>query len=610
MLHLRQRHLFVSILFVSICCFNSAFASEWQSLFDGKTLDGWHKRGGTATYHIENDMIVGTTVKGSPNTFLCTESDYGDYVLEFDVKCDVALNSGVQIRSHATKENHVFGYQCEIAAGRTASSGGIWDEARRRRWVYKIDKDSPAAKAFKDNQWNKYRIQCIGDHIMTWINGVLCTDVIDPVDATGFIGLQVHSVGGDPKLQVRWRNIRIKEIGRHVWRPLFDGRTLNGWHALPGGNWDIKDGMLIGTGKASETRHGLLVSDDIYDDFTVRLKFNSLKGDSGFYFRSEESNDAVGVHGFQAQIHPATDIGGLYETSGRAWVFQPDPEDVKKYFKPGDWNEMVVSANGGRIVVHVNNTQVAQLLDDPGRSKGRFALQLHGNQEMEIMFKDIEILTAQNCRVWTPFNGKDLNNWQVRSGKQIENSKWTVGIAALAANPKMLVSKPGSGEMINLAEHHGQSFDLACKDKFGDSRIEVELMVPQGSNSGVYVMGEYEIQVLDSWGRTKMGSGDMGAVYGAAPPPLNASKKPGECQKYVIDFNVPRFDAKGKKIANAQLVKVQLNGDVLHENLTLPGPTPGGVSGKEGPKGPIMFQGNHGAVAYRNIRITEFVDIE
>ena len=134
-------------------------------------------------------------------------------------------------------------------------------------------------------------------------------------------------------------------------------------------------------------------------------------------------------------------------------------------------------------------------------------------------------------------------------------------------------------------------------------------MVPQGSNSGVYVMGEYEIQVLDSWGRTKMGSGDMGAVYGAAPPPLNASKKPGEWQKYVIDFNVPRFDSTGKKIANAQLVKVQLNGKVLHENLVLPGPTPGGVSGKEGPKGPIMFQGNHGAVAYRNIRITEFTDI-
>lgn len=610
MLHLRQKHLFVSILLVSVCCFNGAFAAQKQSLFDGKTLNGWYVRGGTATYTVENGTIVGTTVKGSPNTFLCTESDYGDFILDFEVKCDVALNSGVQIRSHASKDNHVFGYQVEIAGSDTASSGGIWDGARRSRWVYQIEKGSPAAKAFKDNQWNQYRVQCIGDHITTWINGVVCSDVIDPMDMTGFIGLQVHSVGGDPKLQVRWKNICITEIGRNVWRPLFDGKTLNGWHALPGGKWEVKEGMLVGTSQSTETRHGLLVSDGIYDDFTVRLKFKALKGDSGFYFRSEESNDAVGVHGFQAQIHPATDIGGLYETNGREWVFKPDAEDVKKYFKPGDWNEMVVSAYGGRIVVHVNNTQVAQLLDDPGRSKGRLALQLHGNQEMEIMFKDIEILTAQKSSVSLPFNGKDLNNWQVRAGKQIDKSKWKTGIAALAANPKMLIAKPGHGEMINLAEEHGQSFDLACRDKFGDSRIEVELMVPEGSNSGVYVMGEYEIQVLDSWGRTKMGSGDMGAVYGAAPPPLNASKKPGEWQKYVIDFNVPRFDSAGKKIANAQLVKVQLNGKVLHENLVLPGPTPGGVSGQEAPKGPIMFQGNHGAVAFRNIRITEFTDIK
>ena len=221
------------------------------------------------------------------------------------------------------------------------------------------------------------------------------------------------------------------------------------------------------------------------------------------------------------------------------------------------------------------------------------------------------LLVAQKSAVRIPFNGKDLNNWEVRPGTRLSKSKWTVGVAAIAAgNPKMLVSKSGSGEMINLAAHHGESFDLFCRDKFGDARIEVELMVPQGSNSGVYVMGEYEIQVLDSWGRKKMGGGDMGAVYGAAPPAINASKKPGEWQKYVIDINAPRYDAGGGKIANARLVKVQLNGKVLHENVMLSRPTPGGVSGKEAAKGPIMFQGNHGAVALRNIRITEFSDVE
>ncbi|MHC4642574.1 MAG: 3-keto-disaccharide hydrolase, partial [Planctomycetota bacterium] len=130
---------------------------------------------------------------------------------------------------------------------------------------------------------------------------------------------------------------------------------------------------------------------------------------------------------------------------------------------------------------------------------------------------------------------------------------------------------------------------------------EVEVMVPKGSNSGIYVMGEYEIQVLDSWGRDRMGNGDMGAVYGASPPPVNACKRPGEWQKYVIDFIAPKFDASGKKIANARLLKVQLNGQVLHENLEMKSQTPGGVYGREAPTGPLMFQGNHGPVAYRNI---------
>ena len=129
-------------------------------------------------------------------------------------------------------------------------------------------------------------------------------------------------------------------------------------------------------------------------------------------------------------------------------------------------------------------------------------------------------------------------------------------------------------------------------------------MVPKGSNSGIYVMGEYEIQVLDSWGRVKMGGGDMGAVYGASPPHVNACKRPGQWQKYVIDFRSPKFYANGKKVenGNARLVRVELNGKVLHdENLKLSGPTGGALTGEEAPTGPLMFQGNHGPVAYRNI---------
>jgi sugar phosphate isomerase/epimerase len=198
------------------------------------------------------------------------------------------------------------------------------------------------------------------------------------------------------------------------------------------------------------------------------------------------------------------------------------------------------------------------------------------------------------------FNGKDLNDFEVKGERN--KAKWVVGTAAISPdNPKLLVSGGGGSELINLAAQHGDSLDIYSKARFGDCRIELELMVPQGSNSGIYLMGEYEIQVLDSYGKAKMDNGDMGAVYGAAPPPVNACKKPGEWQKYVIEFIAPRFDANGRKTANAKLVKVELNGQVLHENLELPGPTPGGITGKEVSAGPLMFQGNHGPVAYRNI---------
>jgi hypothetical protein len=159
----------------------------------------------------------------------------------------------------------------------------------------------------------------------------------------------------------------------------------------------------------------------------------------------------------------------------------------------------------------------------------------------------------------------------------------------------------GEGVLANVAAH---GVDIYTEQKFGDCVIELEVMVPKGSNSGVYVMGEYEVQVFDSYGKDKLGMVDMGAVYSAAAPRVNASRKPGEWQKFVIAFQAPRFDAVGKKTANARFVKVALNGTVLHENLEVAGPTPSCLTGKEAPTGPLLLQGDHGPVAYRNIRIT------
>jgi len=200
-----------------------------------------------------------------------------------------------------------------------------------------------------------------------------------------------------------------------------------------------------------------------------------------------------------------------------------------------------------------------------------------------------------------PFNGKNLDGWVAKKHRR-GKSQWTVGSARPGGNnsKEFVVSQKGT-EMIN-AKGHG--VDIYSKYVHGDAVIKLEVMVPKGSNSGVYVHGEYEIQVLDSYGRDKNpGRGDMGALYGAAPPTKPKYKKLGQWQTFEIHFRAPRFDAKGKKIANARFVKILLNGGVIHENVEMKGPTPGGVDRKEKPRGPIMFQGNHGPVAFRNIEV-------
>jgi hypothetical protein len=200
-----------------------------------------------------------------------------------------------------------------------------------------------------------------------------------------------------------------------------------------------------------------------------------------------------------------------------------------------------------------------------------------------------------------PFSGKDLNGWSLK--QPVEKSHWVVGYARpSSSDPKTLeVSQDGDGppQLINKASG---GVDAYTNQKWGDQTISLELMVPKGSNSGVYVQGEYEVQVLDSFGKDKVGPGDLGGLYNAAAPKVNAAKKPGEWQTMVIEFQAPKFDG-DKKVQNAKFVKVTLNGQVIHENVEMKGPTPGGVTGKEAAKGPLMFQGNHGPVAYRNIKI-------
>jgi hypothetical protein len=188
----------------------------WRPLFNGKNLDGFVQRNGTATYRVEDDAIVGKTSEGSPNSFLCTEKDYSDFELKFEVKVDDALNSGVQIRSQSKPEinnGRVHGPQVEIATNGTA--GFIYGEALGTGWLSEDRSDAKAQAAFKKGEWNKYHVKAIGKSIQTWVNGVPVADLIDEKSnmPRGFIGLQVHGIArGAGPYEVRWRNLVIKEL--------------------------------------------------------------------------------------------------------------------------------------------------------------------------------------------------------------------------------------------------------------------------------------------------------------------------------------------------------------------------------------------------------------
>jgi hypothetical protein len=355
-------------------------------LFDGKTLSGWKKAGGGATYRVEDGCVVGEVGPGA-NTFLCTEKTFGDFILKLEAKFDVPGNSGIQFRSHQRENGRVFGYQFEIDPSDRAYTGGIYDEARRG-WLFPLADKPEARKAFKRDDWNVFVIEARGPRLRTWVNGVACADLIDTMDLEGFIALQVHA---GRQGRIRWKNIRIKELGKSQWQPLWDGKTFEGWRQVGGGKWSIENGEIVGANVKPEPQHGHLITKDQFTNFAIRLKFKATQGNSGLYFRVEEGGFA-GVKGFQAEIDPQNDVGGLYETDGRAWIVKPKPEDVKKWLKVNDWNEMSVVALGDRLVVHVNGYKTADIVDDKGRKQGYIALQLHGGQDVDVRFKDVEIL--------------------------------------------------------------------------------------------------------------------------------------------------------------------------------------------------------------------------
>jgi hypothetical protein len=367
------------------------FSQTWKPLFNGKDFAGWKQLNGKAKYTIENGEIVGTTVFGEPNSFMATEKDYGDFALEFEYKVDSTMNSGVQFRSLSTpefKNGRVHGYQYEIDPSKRGWTGGIYDEGRRD-WLYTMDLNPATKPAFKQGQWNKARIECIGQHIRTWINGAPASYVIDDMTPKGFIALQVHSIGDkkDEGRQIRWRNIRLQTEGvkpspltgifvvnlipNHLSEPerkngvslLWDTKTTTGWRGaykdkFPEKGWAINEGTLnvLPSGGAESTNGGDIVTEKEFGAFVLQFEFKLSAGaNSGVkYFVTEKEANSGSAIGLEYQIlddekHPDAKLGAVgNRTLASLYDLIPSLREPRARRPIGEWNR-------GMIVVHPDN---------------------------------------------------------------------------------------------------------------------------------------------------------------------------------------------------------------------------------------------------------------
>ncbi len=377
----------------------------WTSLFDGKTLEGWTQRNGTATYRIEDGAIVGQTTKGSPNSFLCTDKLYGDFELMFEVKVDNRLNSGVQIRSQTRggPKGRVNGPQVEIEASgdKGAEAGYVYGEAAGG-WMTPKSQLKPH-KHFKDGAWNVYRVLAVGPTIRVWINGALISDLTHvekyETHPKGFIGLQVHGIGRRAgPYEVAWRNLLIRDFS-DGWKTIYNGKDLSGWKTT--GNWlPQKDGSLLiqpRPGEKGWQRYdAYLWSERKYKDFVLDVEYKYPPGgNSGVFFRVGKLADPVAT-GIEAQILDSSghkgpmghhDHGGIIRTVGAS-------KNMSR--AAGEWNRMVVTCKGSHLQVELNGTDIIDVRLDTSAVKDRplegyIGLQDHGEPN-NLHFRNIRVL--------------------------------------------------------------------------------------------------------------------------------------------------------------------------------------------------------------------------
>ena len=389
-----------------ICIGMIAQAQNWKPMFNGNDLSGWKVRGGEASYSIEGNTVVGTT-KGRFNTFLTSDMEYGDFILELELLVDPTMNSGIQIRSH--EGERVFGYQVEVDPAERAWSGGFYDEGRRG-WLYPVSLNPKGRTAFKNGVWNKYRIEAICSSFRVWVNGICTSATLDDMDAAGFIGLQVHGIGSNVPAgkQIQWRNVRIMTdnleahrtpipndmyelnlLGdgltdmekRKGWRMLWDGKSNKGWRQMhgdkfPEGKWQMENGELTVNASSGEgTGNGQdIITKEEFENFELTLQYKITKGaNSGIkYFVDESVNPKGGAIGLEFQVldnkaHPDANNGvngnrkqgALYDlipTENLSW----EPTGAQYNKGIGQWNHVRIISNNGKVEHWLNGFKVVE----------------------------------------------------------------------------------------------------------------------------------------------------------------------------------------------------------------------------------------------------------
>ncbi|MCK4747445.1 MAG: DUF1080 domain-containing protein, partial [Bacteroidales bacterium] len=388
-------------------------AQEWVDLFNGENLKGWKKLDGTAGYRVENGEVIGTSKTGTPNTFVATKETYSDFILEYEMKMDRGLNSGVHFRSVATRPDgtkRVNGYQveCDDHDGRPWA-GGIYEEADRG-WLYPMSYNQSVVSSNKRGEWNHIRIEAVGNNIRTYINGVNFANLVDDARKEGFIALQVHGIR-DAALEgkeIRWRNIRIitEEPGKYMrsavapevsylvneltaeekrigWKLLWDGHTTDGWRGakldhFPESGWSMENGLLSvhASGGAESAHGGDIVTMKKYKSFILEVDFRITEGaNSGIkYFVDPDLNTGAGsAIGCEYQIlddkkHPDAKAGisgnrtlaSLYDLiEANASLYGQD-NNQKRFNGVGKWNRARIEVKGAKVAHYLNGVKVIE----------------------------------------------------------------------------------------------------------------------------------------------------------------------------------------------------------------------------------------------------------